>query len=106
MRHEDSAAEAGPLGEVGQTGGMVQVEMRDQQHIDAFRFDPIEEGQTIETVIAGMDAAVEQDGHSAEFQKMAGPSDLLARAERRYGHHVLEHHRGMTAGYYWGVSGV
>lgn len=93
VRHEDSAAEAGPLGEVGQTGGMVQMEMSDQQHIDAFRLDPIEEGQTIETVVAGMDAAVEQDGHSAEFQKMAGPSDLLARAERRYCHHILEHHR-------------
>mmetsp|Transcript_16903 Transcript_16903/g.48564 ORF Transcript_16903/g.48564 Transcript_16903/m.48564 type:complete len:286 (+) Transcript_16903:3303-4160(+) len=92
VRHEDSTAETGPLGEVGQTGGMIQVKMCNEQNVDAFRFDPIEEGQAVETVVAGVNAAVQQDGHAAELQQVARTSDLLARPEGRYGHHILEDH--------------
>ena len=99
--HEDPAPESGPLGEVGETGGVVQMEVRDEEDVDALRLDPVEEGQAVEAVVAGVDAAVQQDGHAAELQQMARPSDLLARPQGRYGHHILEDHGGWLTGGGW-----
>ena len=40
--------------------------MSDEEDIDLFGVDAIEEGQACHTVIAGVDAAVEEDGGVAE----------------------------------------
>ncbi|EJK60586.1 hypothetical protein THAOC_19027, partial [Thalassiosira oceanica] len=61
MSHEDPAAEAGPLGEVGEARGVVQVEVRHEENVDGLGVDAVEEGKAGHSVVAGVDAAVQED---------------------------------------------
>ncbi|EJK53086.1 hypothetical protein THAOC_27541, partial [Thalassiosira oceanica] len=89
MSHEDPAAEAGPLGEVGEARGVVQVEVRHEEHVDGLGVDAVEEGKASHSVVAGVDAAVQEDRRAPEGQQVARPADLLAGPEGRYLHRVL-----------------
>ena len=45
-----------------------------------FGIDAIEEGEAGHAVVAGVDAAVEEEGGAAEGEEVAGPADFLAGA--------------------------
>ena len=87
--HEDPAAEARPLGEVGKARGVVQVEVRHEEDVDGLGVDAVEEGQAGHAVVAGVDTAVQEDRRAPEGQEVARPANLLAGPEGRYLHRVL-----------------
>ena len=65
------------------------MKMGNEQHIDLLGIDAIEERQAGHSVVAWVDAAVEEDGGGAEGQEVAGAAYFLAGAEWCYGHDVF-----------------
>ena len=68
---------------------MIQMKMRDEQYINLIRLDPIEIGQSVQAVVAGMDPNIQHDGHAAKFEDVAGSADFLARPQGGDGHDIL-----------------
>jgi len=65
---------------------MVQMEVRDQQHVDLLRIDAVKKGEAGHTVISRVDATVEEEGGAAEGEEVTGSTNLLAGAEGGYCH--------------------
>lgn len=89
MSHEYPPPEARPLREVREAGGVIQVEVADENDVDFAGVDAVEEGEAGHAVVAGVDAAVQEDGRGAEGQEVAGAAYFLAGAEGGYGHYVF-----------------
>ena len=53
--------ECGFLQEPGQSAGMVEVEMRDEEDVDRAGVHEVDEGERVEAGEAGVDPAVEED---------------------------------------------
>mmetsp|Transcript_30698 Transcript_30698/g.64073 ORF Transcript_30698/g.64073 Transcript_30698/m.64073 type:complete len:101 (+) Transcript_30698:34-336(+) len=89
MSHEYPPPEARPLREVREAGGVIQVEVADEDNVHFAGVDAVEEGEAGHAVVARVDAAVEEDGRGAEGQEVAGAAYFLAGAEGGYGHYVF-----------------
>ncbi|CCW60734.1 unnamed protein product [Phytomonas sp. EM1] len=93
-RHEDAAFEGGLVAEVRQRPAVVEVEVRDQHHLDRLARDAVEEGQGIEPALRRVVAAVEEDAAAAVAEEHAGAPDLAAAADGHHLHLVNDGGRG------------
>lgn len=88
MGHEDAPAEVGLGHDVGQTGGMVQVEMGDQQDVHRAQVELVVEGEGSEAIIGGVDTSIEHNSFPLVLDDVAGAADLVTPTEAEEGEKV------------------
>ena len=88
VSHEAFPLEGCLLQEPGQSSGVVQMKVRDEQEVDLISLYAVDEGERVHAGEARVDAAVQHDLLVLELDHVTGAADLLARAQGRDLHQV------------------